>query len=130
MKYDEAKKLTIASLNQAIEAHESGNYSRIDSGFDELDVALPRNNADERYDSLIISLSFWDSWIDARNHDWDYYPDFPKYSWPKHARIIVEDLNSERNISDELILKNFDFTRKTSFLGRMLTLSKRIFHLQ
>jgi hypothetical protein len=69
-----------------------------------------------------VALEFWDGWIDARNHDWLYYPGIAVSDWPRLAHGIVEDLRQDRDISDEALLERFDFRRRParSFLWARL----------
>ena len=55
------------------------------SGYDEMNGALPRG-VDVRWDKLFIVLSFWDGWIDANNHEWQYYEPIQENDWPRLAR--------------------------------------------
>lgn len=47
----------ITALKAAIQAQESGSLAQIESGYNELDVMLPRSS-DSIFDKLHIALSF------------------------------------------------------------------------
>jgi hypothetical protein len=70
--YAEAKQSLVENLTRDAVAHEAGHYRDIGHAFDELDANLPREGGRE-FDQIFIALAFWDGWIDARNHDWQYY---------------------------------------------------------
>ena len=104
--YDEARRYLIHHLLRNAEAHESGFYNYLDRGYEELDAGLPREGYPELL-KLLIALNFWDSWIDASNHDWKHYRGIRAGDWPCLARRIVEALERDREIDDPVVLNNF-----------------------
>ena len=102
--YAENKQLMLYALRRAVAAHESGLFSNIENDFDDMDGRLPREAGPE-FDKLLVALRFWDCWIDASNHDWQYYKGMTKDDWPRTARRVITDLEAEREISDEAILR-------------------------
>jgi hypothetical protein len=72
-----------------------------------LDGGLPRGSGAE-LDKLFIALSFWDGWIDARNHEWQYYPGIEESDWPKLAKEIVKALAKDQEITQPTVLAHFD----------------------
>lgn len=109
--YENLRERFVACLGAAIRAHESGDLRAIDEGYDQLDTELPRDAGPE-FDKLLVALEFWDSWIDASNHDWLYYPGLVAEDWPQLARAIVQDFQQDRDITDERVLEHFDFRRR------------------
>ena len=71
MTYDAWRDRLATALESAAEAHDRGDLTTIDAGYEEIDALLPRGAGPE-YDKLHIALHFWDGWGDARNHDWRY----------------------------------------------------------
>ena len=119
--YEDLRERFAACLDAAVRAQESGDLAAVEAGFDQLDSELPRNAGPE-FDKLFVALAFWDSWIDARNHDWLYYPGLVAGDWPQLARGIVQDLQQNRDITDERVLERFDFRRRpprTSLWSRL-----------
>ncbi len=108
--YEQAKSFLIEHLDQDVDHHTSGNFSRIGEQFDEFDTNLPRGAGPE-FDKLHVALNFWDSWQDARNHDWQYYPKIKPDDWQRLAKSIVADISEDRDIQDRLILEQFDFKK-------------------
>jgi hypothetical protein len=102
----------ISGLLQAADSHEAGRLHGIEAPYDTLDSKLPRDVGPE-FDKLFIALNFWDGWIDARNHDWQYYEGIRTKDWPRLARSIVADLQADREITDEAVRKRFDFKNQT-----------------
>ena len=127
LSYSEAKKAFIHGLSHDAAAHEAGHYQQIGAGFDELDVGLPRERKAE-FDKLFIALNFWDGWIDARNHDWQYYKGIRESDWPILANQIVKALAEDREITEPAVLTHFDFRqrRPKSFLKSLLEQIRRI----
>jgi hypothetical protein len=95
------------ALEGAAEAHERGDVAMIDAGYDEIDAILPRGAGPE-YDKLHLALHFWDSWADARNHEWRYYDGIDEGDWPILARGIAADLRANRGIQERRVLAHFD----------------------
>jgi len=109
--YAEARSRLIQYLEAAASAHEAGNLDLIEVGFEEFDELL-RREADAEFEKLQIALDFWDGWIDARNHNWHYYEGISASDWPRLARSVIRDLSEDRDISDERIVKLFDWRRR------------------
>lgn len=109
--YDQAREHMIRGISSAAIAHESDNLSSIDHGYEEIDAVLPRVS-DERFDKLHIVLNFWDGWIDSRNHNWMNYTGIGKDDWPRLARILISDLEHDKEVSETSVLKHFDFRKK------------------
>jgi len=105
--YEDLRQRFVVCLDAAVRAQESGDLRAIEAGFEQLDSELPRG-ADPELDKLHVALHFWDCWIDASNHDWLYYPGLAAEDWPSLARTIVQDLQQNREISDERVLEHFD----------------------
>jgi hypothetical protein len=109
--YEALRQRFIACLEGAARAHEIGDLPAISMGYDHLDAELPRN-AGPDFDKLHVALEFWDGWIDARNHEWLYYPGVAAGDWPRLARAIADDLKQDRDITDKRVLERFDFRRR------------------
>ncbi|MHC4745150.1 MAG: hypothetical protein ACYS8Z_24810 [Planctomycetota bacterium] len=109
--YEQAKAFLIKHLLEDADHHISGCFSRIGENFDEFDHNLPRGAGPE-FGKLHIALIFWDSWLDARNHDWQYYPKIKPDDWPLLAKLIAADIEADRDIQDKLIMEQFNLKRK------------------
>ena len=123
--YAEAKQRVIDGLTHDADAHESGRYGDIGIGFDEFDAGLPRDD-DTKLHKLFIALAFWDGWIDARNHDWQYYEGINEADWPVLAKRIVASLAEDQEITEPVVLRRFDLQESqprkkfvNSLLGRL-----------
>ena len=101
MTYDEAR----AIIAEHLERHASAAGSPQD-GYDGVDVALPRDRG-PAWAKVYTALSFWDSWIDAWNHQWRYYEPIREQDWPVLAREIARRLREDREIEDPVIVKRF-----------------------
>ena len=123
LSYSEAKQHMINALIRAADAHENARLAEVDVSYDNLDGELPRNVGPE-FDKLFLALSFWDGWIDARNHDWEYYKGIRAEDWPRLARGIVADLEADREITDELVRSHFDFKNEGQRPGMFRRLSE------
>lgn len=63
--------------------------------------------ADNLWDKIFIALQFWDGWIDASNHDWQYYEPIMAADWPMMAREIAMALRADREITNPVVLDRF-----------------------
>ncbi|HET9712635.1 MAG TPA: hypothetical protein VFP64_12155 [Pyrinomonadaceae bacterium] len=127
MQYDELRERLASHLETAAEAQEASNPPAIETGYDAFDEVLPRGEGPE-YDKLHIALHFWDGWIDARNHDWQYYEGIAQQDWPQLARLIASDLRADREPQEKRILQHFDLREagtQPSFLARLKSKLKR-----
>jgi hypothetical protein len=121
----EARQIFIHELTRDAEAHEARRYQDIGAGFDQVDAELPRDEGPE-FDKLFIALDFWDGWIDARNHDWQYYKGIKERDWPRLARTIIKALEADQEITDPLVLSHFDFRNPRQSRGLIRRLLDKI----
>ena len=81
----------IEHLERDIEAHQSGRVWEV--GASDNDTPPYDEIADEEQASRLgAAWNFRDRWMDARNHDWGYYPGVAEADWPIIARQIVRGL--------------------------------------
>ena len=120
--YEEAKKYLIEHLSRDIAFHLAGDYSRVGDAFTEFDGNLPRTD-DPNFIKLHIALNFWDGWQDSRNHEWRYYKGISQKDWPELAKIIIQNIEGEEDITNEIILDHFDLRRRKSVISKL----KKIF---
>ena len=127
LSYSEARQEVIKGLLLAAAAHESGRLALIETEYDSVESILYINNAPES-PGLSVALNFWDGWIDARNHDWQYYEGITAEDWPRLARGIAADLEADREITDEVIRGHFDLklqAREPGIFRRLIGLPHR-----
>jgi hypothetical protein len=109
--YGAARDALVDQLLQDAGAHDAGRFDEIGRPSDRIE--LPRVGPPELM-KLRVALSFWDAWVDARNHDWQLGGDIGKAEWPTLARRIASDLAEGREISDARVGTRFDIsTRRT-----------------
>lgn len=95
-----------AELRVDAAAQEAGDIRSVGQRFDELHAAAQL--ADPEYSDMAgAAFTFWDWWIDARNHDWQYYDGIRREDWPRLARHIADQLESSGEISDPALLLHF-----------------------
>lgn len=84
----------IEHLERDIASHETGRIW--DIGESEIDMPeyflCEDDLAEER---LGLASTFWDCWVDARNHGWGYYRGMDEADWPVVARQIVRGLREK-----------------------------------
>ena len=106
-------------------AHDEERYDSIGRRFDSIEHTFPRG-ADPALATLRIALTFWDSWIDARNYGWRTTIGIQREDWPILARALAEDLTSDRAITDDRIRRRFDATLNPASEERVLVLAARL----
>jgi len=121
--YKEDKDYLIRNLSLDVERHLASDFIAIGEGFDQFDKKLPRNN-DPQFTKLHIALNFWDGWQDARNHDWHYYEGISASDWPNLARIIIQNIKNEEEITNKIILKHFDLRPRQGIIQKLKKLFK------
>ena len=108
--YEQARGYLVAALRHEAGAQEQGRPEQVGSAFDEFDANLPREGGPE-FDKLHIALNFWDGWIDARNHDWQYYKPIRQQDWLRLARSIAAQVEADEQVMEPLVLERFDFRK-------------------
>jgi hypothetical protein len=88
-------------------AHEAERYDSIGRRFDSFEHAFPEGD-DASLIDLRMALTFWDAWIDARNHGWQPTAGIQQGEWAALARGIAEDLTAKRDIVDPHVRELFD----------------------
>jgi len=75
---------------------------------------------------LRLALTFWDAWIDARNHGWQTTAGIQPAEWPVLARAIAADLAAESPVSDPRVRTLFDVIAHTGLSDRVQVLATRL----
>jgi hypothetical protein len=88
-------------------AHEAERYDSIGRRFDSFEHAFPEGD-DASLIDLRMALTFWDAWIDARNHGWQPTAGIQQAEWADLARGIAADLTAKRDIADPRVRDLFD----------------------
>jgi hypothetical protein len=102
------RELAARRLLAAAEAHECGDLRAIDEGFEEFEARVSADVAAES--DLATVFRFWDGWIDARNHGWQYDEPFGEGHWPILAREVATELLSNLRIENPIVLREFGQT--------------------
>ena len=124
MTYAEARSALVTQLRQDAAAHEAEQFDSIGRRFDAIEHRFPRGTAPE-LGRLHIALTFWDGWVHARNHGWPSGP-IKLGDWPKLARAVAADLEADRDITDETVLKQFDLVAHPGLNERVQILAARL----
>lgn len=82
-----------AALEADADAHEAGRHDAVGERYDDV-LAEVTPFWDPRARRLSVGFHFWDCWVDARNHDWNYYPDAQEGDRPRLARAVAAALRS------------------------------------
>lgn len=124
MTYTAARDALVQHLRQDAAAHEAERYDAIGRRFDNVEHHFPRGTAPE-LGRLHVALTFWDGWIDARNHGWPRGP-IALAEWPGFGRNVAADLEADRDISDPVVLARFDIVTHPGLNERVQTLAMRL----
>ena len=120
-----AREALIGYLLKDAEAHEAQRFDEIGRRFDGFEHAFPPGH-DRALVELRIALTFWDAWIDARNHGWQPTAGIQPAEWPGLARAIAADLSADRAIVDVRVRRLFDAAGKSSLGDRVQGLTTRL----
>ena len=90
-----------------VAAQEASRDDAIGRKFDSFEHAFPEGD-DASLIDLRMALTFWDAWIDARNHGWQPTAGIQKDEWATLARGIAADLTAQRDIADARVRDLFD----------------------
>ena len=93
-----------AALRRDRDAQVRGDIDAIGRGYDAFDGRVPRDGTAES-NRLLEALSFWDYWIDARNHSWTPFYDIDEGSWPSLADHVAHALTADEAISAPELLR-------------------------
>lgn len=88
-------------------AHDAERFDAIGRRFDSFEHAFPEGD-DASLIDLRMALTFWDAWIDARNHGWQPTAGIQQGEWAALARGIAADLTAKREIADARVRELFD----------------------
>ena len=88
-------------------AHEAERFDAIGRRFDSFEHAFPEGD-DASLIDLRMALTFWDAWINARNHGWQPTAGIQQGEWAALARGIAADLTARRDIADARVRELFD----------------------
>lgn len=124
MTYAEARDTLVMQLLQDATAHEAGEYDAVGRRFDAVEHRFPTGTAPE-LGKLHIALTFWDGWVHARNHGWPPGP-IAESEWPQLARSVAADLQADRDLTDEKVLRHFDIVAHPKLDERVQILAARL----
>ena len=122
--YTASRDALVTELRRDAVAHRAGAYDEVGRRFDAVERHLPQGT-DPELGRLHIALTFWDGWVDARNHGWPRGP-VAQDDWPTLAERIADDLAADRDIGDATVLARFDLVRHPGLNERVQTLAARL----
>ena len=115
---DSPRDMIAAALRRDAALHEGGQVDTIGNGYDAAEgEILPLESTRER--DIGVALSFWDGWIDARNHAWRHYEGIARSDWPILARTIAAALEARHPITDAVVLGHFAPESQRSLWSRV-----------
>jgi hypothetical protein len=115
----EAELILAAALRDDADAQAAGRAETIGERFDDVyGEILPL--APTFSVGVNIGFTFWDWWIDARNHQWLYYDGISESDWPRLARHVAHAIESGEPVSDPVLIRHFEAHAKPGLLTRFL----------
>lgn len=122
--YPATRDALVLRLRQDAAAHDAERYDAVGRDFDGVEHHFPRGATPELL-RLQTALTFWDAWIDARNHGWPRGP-VALADWSRLARALADDLEAEREITDATVRAHFDIVAHPTSNERVQTLAARL----
>lgn len=99
------------------DAHARNRFDDIGERYDDvLTELLPFK--DRWTPRVSLAFRFWDGWVDARNHDWQYYRGIARDDWPRLARVIARSLQEGVELTDPELMAHFGPRAHRSWLTR------------
>ena len=95
-------------LEEVAQAHEIGSLEILHNVFNKTEQYLSDQPGNE---SMAIAYNFLDGWVDASNHDWQYYDGIEKEDWPILGRQISIALRQGKPVENEVVLKHFELRK-------------------
>lgn len=103
---DRPEDILASALLSDADAHEGGRFDEIAERYDDiLAELLPFE--DSWPPQVSVAFEFWDGWVDARNHDWQYYSGITQEDWPRLARDIARSLREGVEPADPIVMRHF-----------------------
>ncbi len=118
--YENSRKLAIEAIQKALDAHENQDFFSIGKYLDEYEVLLYKLEI-EQGTLLLVAHEFLTGWSDSAAHDWYHWEPLKQEDWPRLAKIILQDLRANREVTDPEILSEFRYISepKRSFISRI-----------
>ncbi|MGK0297996.1 MAG: hypothetical protein ACI9XC_001614 [Gammaproteobacteria bacterium] len=111
-KYEEARNLAILSIEKALIAHGNDDVFSIEDDLEEFDLLIPRDEIVAN-SLLFLTLEFWSGWSDSAIHGWYFYEPLEKDDWPRLAQILLNDLKTNTEVTNQEIVSQFSVFPKT-----------------
>jgi hypothetical protein len=100
------EEIVAAALLRDAEAHAAGRFNVIGDSYDDVyGQILPL--IEEPVTTVQLAFNFWDGWVDASNHEWQYYDGISREDWPRMAREIALALQAGKEITNPMLLERF-----------------------
>jgi hypothetical protein len=122
---DAARSQLAAYLASDAAAHDAGRFDEIGRRFDSFERHFPSGD-DPAVTELRIALTFWDAWINARNHEWQTTAGIQPADWPALARAVAADLAAAGRIKDPNVRARFDAVGNSGLNERVQLLASRL----
>jgi hypothetical protein len=101
-----AEDIVAGALRRDVAAHVTGHYEEIGWRYDDVYAEiLPL--MERQAPTMALAFQFWDGWIDARNHDWQYCEGIGREYWPHLAERVATALEARTEIDDPTLLAHF-----------------------
>ena len=121
----DARERLVTYLRSDAAAHDAGRFDAIGRPFDSFEHRFPAATGGDVAE-LRLALTFWDAWIDARNHEWQTTAGIQPQQWPVLARAIADDLAAGRPVQDASVRARFDVERNAGLSERVQLLAARL----
>ncbi len=117
----EEHELMAQALEQEARLRDQGEFRQIGAAYDPTYGQILEINSD--YDEAIgFAFTFWDNWVDASNHDWQYHEPISQHDWPRFAREIAEAVRNGALPSNEFLVDQIRLKPRVSLWQRFKAL--------
>ena len=117
----EEHEIVATALEAEAALQEQRSVRAIGENFDPTYGRILEINAD--YDESIgFAFTFWDNWIDASNHEWQYHDPIREHDWPRFAREVAQAVRRGELPHNEFLIDQIRLKPRRSLVERFKSL--------
>jgi hypothetical protein len=111
----EAARIVASALRQDAASQDRGDFDSIGERYD--DVYAEVLTVCSAYpDRVATGFTFWDWWVDARNHAWQYYEGIGCDDWPRLARHVAASVEAGMPVTEPVLVRHIELARRPGSL--------------
>jgi hypothetical protein len=109
----EENEIMATALEAAAHSQEQGAFRHIGETYDPTYGRILELNSNYD-DSIGFAFTFWDNWVDASNHEWQYHEPITRHDWPRLAREVAEAVRMGELPQNEFLVEQIQLKPRRS----------------